>query len=194
MKRILVATDGSVAADRTVDYAAQLAKSNAADLLIVNVIGGYGLPGKVFRAFTSAQQTWLEELLASISAEPLTKARDRAWGAGAATIQLESRTGDVAQTIIEIAQEKEADLIVVGKRGAGLVAGLLLGSVSQKLVSLSPLPVTVVPDPGSPIVRWPRTYRAKAIEAQLGQLFPSAECTISALKTPVLIEMVTLFR
>jgi nucleotide-binding universal stress UspA family protein len=145
MKRILVATDGSDGADRAVDYAAQMAKNEGADLLIVNVIGGYGLPHRLFQALTRAQQAWLEELLQSMSAELLTKARDRARSLGAATIQLESRTGDVAQTIIEIAQEKGTDAIVVGKRGAGLVAKLLLGSVSQKLVSLSPLPVTVVP-------------------------------------------------
>jgi nucleotide-binding universal stress UspA family protein len=35
--------------------------------------------------------------------------------------------------------------IIVGKRGTGRLTGLLLGSVSQKLVSLSPLPVTVIP-------------------------------------------------
>jgi nucleotide-binding universal stress UspA family protein len=145
MKRILVATDGSAGADRAVEYAAQLAKNDGADLLIVNVIGGYGLPHRVFEALTNAQQDWLEELLQSMSAEMLTKARDRARSLGAATVQLESRTGDVAQTIIEIAQEKGTDVIVVGKRGAGLVAKLLLGSVSQKLVSLSPVPVTVVP-------------------------------------------------
>lgn len=145
MKRILVATDGSKGGDRAVDYAAQLAKSDGADLLIVNIIGGYGLPDKVFSAFTDAQQIWLKELLQSLSAELLTKARDRARGVGVATIQLESRTGDVAQTIIEIGQEKAADVIVVGKRGAGLVERLLLGSISQKLVSLAPLPVTVVP-------------------------------------------------
>jgi nucleotide-binding universal stress UspA family protein len=58
---------------------------------------------------------------------------------------LESRIGDVAQTIVEIAQEKNAENIVVGKRGVGRIAGLLLGSVSQKIVSLAPRPVTVVP-------------------------------------------------
>jgi nucleotide-binding universal stress UspA family protein len=145
MKCVLVATDGSEGADRAVDYAAQLAKDNGAELMIVNVIGGYGLPDKVLRAFTQGQQVWLNEQLESLSAEMLTNARDRARTAGATTIQLESRPGEVAQVIIDIAREKPVDIIVVGKRGAGRIAGLLLGSVSQKLVSLSPVPVVIVP-------------------------------------------------
>jgi nucleotide-binding universal stress UspA family protein len=145
MTCILVATDGSEGADRAVDYAAQRAKTDGAELLIVNVVGGYGLPEKAVRAFTHAQQAWLAELLASLSAETLTKARDRARGFGVSMIQLESREGDVARTIIEIAREKGVDAIILGKRGAGRMVGLLLGSVSQKLVSLAPLPVTVVP-------------------------------------------------
>ena len=47
-RRILVATDGSKAADRAVDYAGSLAKREGADLLIANVVGGYGLPDGVF--------------------------------------------------------------------------------------------------------------------------------------------------
>lgn len=145
MNRILVATDGSEGADRAVDYAARRAKADGAELLIVNVMGGYGLPDKVFLAFTNDQNVLLKELLASQSAATLTTARDRAREAGVSTIVLELRTGEVAQTIIDIAHEKNADAIVVGKRGAGRVAGILLGSVSQKLVSFSPLPLTVVP-------------------------------------------------
>lgn len=145
MTGILVATDGSDSADRAVDYAAARAKADGAELLIVNIVGGYGLPDRVVRAFTHAQHAWLKELLASLSAETLNKARSRAQRSGVTTIQLESRFGEVSQTIIEFAQEKKADAIIVGKRGAGQVTGLLLGSVSQKLVSLSPLPVTVVP-------------------------------------------------
>ena len=145
MKRVLVATDGSDGANRAVDYAAAAAKEHDADLLIVNVIGGYGLPDNILRRFTHAQQAWLEEMLESLSAETLKEASERARKAGAATIELESRTGDVALTVIEIAHEKKADAIVVGKRGAGLITTLLLGSVSQKLASLAPVPVTVVP-------------------------------------------------
>ncbi|MGB0085132.1 MAG: universal stress protein [Rhodomicrobiaceae bacterium] len=145
MKRILVATDGSDGADRAIDYAAHLAKDTNCDLLIVNVIGGGGLLGNLFSRITDAQQIWLKDLFSSESAELLTRARDRARSIGVGTIQLESRTGDVAQTIIDIAREQEAGTIIVSKRGAGRISGLLLGSVSQKLVSLAPLPVMVVP-------------------------------------------------
>ncbi len=145
MTRILAATDGSEGGDRATDYAAHLAKAEGAELLIVNIVGGYGLPDNVFMAFTDDQQAWLKELLQSHAAQILAAARDRARKAGAGTVILESRTGDVAQTIVGVAQEKHADAIVVGKRVAGRVAGALLGSVSQKLVILSPLPLTVVP-------------------------------------------------
>lgn len=145
MKCILVATDGSDGADRAIDYAANAAKSDGADLLIVHVMGGYGLPDNVFRQFTHAEQAWLREQLESVSKKILNAARERAHGIGVKTVLLESRAGDVAQTIVEIAQEKNVENIVVGKRGVGRIAGLLLGSVSQKVVSLAPRPVTVIP-------------------------------------------------
>ena len=145
INRILVAVDGSEGSDRAIDYAARRAKDDDAELLIVNIIGGYGLPEKVFVAFTGDQHAWLKELLGSESTQTLIAARERAWHAGAGTALLKSRTGEVAQTIIDIAQEKNADAIVVGKRGAGRIVGALLGSVSQKLVVLSPLPLTVIP-------------------------------------------------
>lgn len=145
MKRILAAVDGSEGADRAVDYAAQQAKDDGADLLIVNVIGGYGLPDNMLKAFSQTSNAWLEEMLTSASAATLTRARERARGFDVTTIQMESRGGDIAQAIIDIAQEKGAESIVVGKRGSGRIAGLLLGSVSQKLASLAPVPVTIVP-------------------------------------------------
>ncbi len=145
MTCILVATDGSEGADRAVDYAAQLAKTENAELLIIHVTGGYGVPDNVFRQFTRAEQTWLREQLESVSNHILNAARARARATGVATIFLESRTGDVAETIIDVAEQKDAANIVVGKRGVGRIAALLLGSVSQKVVSLAHKPVTVVP-------------------------------------------------
>jgi nucleotide-binding universal stress UspA family protein len=145
MKKILVATDGSEDAERAIDFAAQLAKTSSARLLIVNVTGAHSIPEAVLVKFSQAEHVWVRELLASLSSEILQKARDRARALGLTDIALESRSGDVAQTILEVAEQFDADAIVVGKRGSGRVAGLLLGSVSQKLVSLASQVVIVVP-------------------------------------------------
>ena len=53
-------------------------------------------------------------------------------------------SGEPAEKIMELAAQKQCDLIVVGARGLGAMKGLLLGSVSMKLAQLSPLPVTIV--------------------------------------------------
>lgn len=145
MKRILVATDGSPDAARAVEYAAQLAKDSGAELFVANVIGDDGLPDDIFRLFTRAQQDWISEHLEAHSAELLKHAQDKLQELGVSSIHLESRRGNIASTIIKIADDMAADAIVVGKRGAGHVAGVLLGSVSQKLVSLAPHVVIVVP-------------------------------------------------
>jgi nucleotide-binding universal stress UspA family protein len=53
--------------------------------------------------------------------------------------------GSAAPMIAEIAKDEGARLIVVGTCGLGLISGLLLGSVTHRLVQNSPCPVLVVP-------------------------------------------------
>jgi len=145
VKQILVATDGSEGSDRAVDFAVNLAKAYGATLLIINIRGGYGLPVALLRQFSNADGAWLGELLTSMSGEVLKSARDRALKIGAPTIVLESRGGTIAQSVIDFAEEKQADAIVVGKQGSGHVADILLGSVPQKLLSLATCVMAVVP-------------------------------------------------
>jgi len=145
MSLILVATDGSEGAGRAIDHAARRAAREDAELLIVNVMGVTGLPEALARAFTSGQQAWFDELLAATSAELLAGARARAQAAGAARVRLVSQRGEIVPEIIAAAQHSGAEAIVVGRRGTGQISALLLGSVSQRLAGLAPLPVTVVP-------------------------------------------------
>ena len=55
--------------------------------------------------------------------------------------------GGPAHPIAEIAEDANADLIVAGTRGHSPVAGLLLGSVTQRLLHIARSPVLVVPPP-----------------------------------------------
>ncbi len=85
------------------------------------------------------------DALDALSDRILVKARERSQCLGAARIHLKSRSGDSATAILETARDIDADAIFAGKRGRGRLAGVLLGSVSQKLASLAPCMVVIVP-------------------------------------------------
>jgi len=53
--------------------------------------------------------------------------------------------GDARTALLEVAEERDADLLVVGSRGLGPVSRLLIGSVSSSILQHSPIPVAVVP-------------------------------------------------
>ena len=52
--------------------------------------------------------------------------------------------GSIAEAIIDVATVRKSDVIVMGSRGLGRLAGALLGSNSQKVVSHAPCPVLIV--------------------------------------------------
>ena len=63
---------------------------------------------------------------------------------GDAAIQRRSAIGDPAVTLIDIAREVAADLIIVGRRGSDFVARTLHGPVAERVVQLAPCDVLVV--------------------------------------------------
>jgi nucleotide-binding universal stress UspA family protein len=85
------------------------------------------------------------DALEALTAQTLKAAEARARHLGASRIELRTGSGEVAQPLISIAAGNAVGMIVLGRRGRGQLAGLLLGSISQKLVSLAPCAVVVVP-------------------------------------------------
>lgn len=142
MQHIVAATDGSEGADRAVDVAAKLAMAFGGKLVIVTVAGN--LSGEETRELARGERN-IGDALEARSMQILTTAEKRAQRLGLADIQLEIGWGDAARSIIDIAAREAADAIVLGRRGRGRLAGLLLGSVSQKVASLAPCTVIVVP-------------------------------------------------
>jgi len=52
--------------------------------------------------------------------------------------------GHAAEEIVQVAREHQCARIVMGTRGLGAVAGLMLGSIAYQVIHLSPIPVTLV--------------------------------------------------
>ncbi|HEY6025252.1 MAG TPA: universal stress protein [Pseudolabrys sp.] len=142
MQRILVATDGSAGANRAVDAAAMLAKTSGADLTILTI--GGNVTGAELRKLADAAGD-LSNTMEAAANKVLAQARKRALRIGARSVKLQTGWGDPAETIIDAVRRWNADMLVVGRRGRGRLSGLLLGSVSQKLASLAPCVVVVVP-------------------------------------------------
>ena len=59
-------------------------------------------------------------------------------------IRMEMLEGSPAEEIINVANVRKSDLIIMGSRGLGQLVGLILGSQVQKVVSHAPCPVLIV--------------------------------------------------
>ena len=136
IKQILVPVDGSATSDRAVAQAisiADLCESKLNFLYVANInqlaINAY-LSDAILAAVRKAGETILERAVNMVPSD----------------IKYEtfSETGAPAVTILDFQKEINADLIVMGSRGLGLVKGVLLGSVSQYIIEQAACPVLVV--------------------------------------------------
>jgi nucleotide-binding universal stress UspA family protein len=137
-EKVLLAVDGSEHALHAARTAADLARTvNATEFRIVAVydfIPPYlGEPNLQF-----AIDARMEEAKAI-----MRKAIDTV-GDIPCEIHTEFIEGSAAEAIIEVATTRESNVIVIGSRGLGTLAGLLLGSTSQKVVAHAPCPVLIV--------------------------------------------------
>jgi nucleotide-binding universal stress UspA family protein len=138
-KKILWATDGSEAADLALPVVKQLAAIDGGQVVVfhsdVRMVGphSFGYPAHV-------NESELKEKIRR-QAEELGEA-----GIDAAVDIVAANTiSGAAHDIADAAKRNEADVILVGSRGHTRLGGLLLGSVTQRLLHLASCPVMVVP-------------------------------------------------
>ena len=145
--RVLVATDGSPTADQAASFVAESGLFSEAELRVISVIDP-GMPwwtGLSPVDGLAALEAYGDVI--DIAHEHATKAAaDTAARLGSAhvTADAKDRGGDVASTIVAEATAWQADIVVIGTRGLGVVKRLLLGSVSRDVLHHAPMSVLVV--------------------------------------------------
>lgn len=141
MLKLLIATDGSEHADRAMAAAARLgAQVPGTEVVLLNVRElpvYYGeLPAYDFAAIEEAARLSQVKLLD----EALAKAR----ACGLQQVVTEAAVGVPAAEIARVANERAVDQIVIGTHGRNALAGLVMGSVAQRVVHLVNMPVLLV--------------------------------------------------
>jgi nucleotide-binding universal stress UspA family protein len=126
-----------------VTFAAHLAAAVHLPLSIATVSNP--VPSSEWREFARMENMSRGDLIELEAQDVPRNARQRATELNAPTDKLHALVGDAAEELLALIESHKPDVLILGRRGRGRLTGLLLGSVSQKLASLSPVPVTIVP-------------------------------------------------
>jgi nucleotide-binding universal stress UspA family protein len=141
-RTIVVGIDGSTQSRHAAAMAASLAKQSGATLQLMTVVrppeGWWGIvgspptPSALSKTLTDAQREILDSVVEELDLE----------GVDYHTLE---DIGDPARVLVEHCEEVDADLLIVGRRGAGLIERIVLGSVANRVAHDAPCPVVLVP-------------------------------------------------
>ncbi len=141
-KTIVAATDGSERSIAATQFAANLARESGAKLHVVTVVrppeGWWGIEGAppppraMSEAVVDARQSILDVTMSKLDQTNLE-----------VTTALE--VGEPSGTIVKYCEDVGADLLVLGRRGAGFIERFVMGSVADRLAHYSPCPILIIP-------------------------------------------------
>jgi nucleotide-binding universal stress UspA family protein len=136
IKKILVPLDGSVNSFRGLDAAIQMAREGQATITGLYVAA-------ITKPRPNDQITSLEKILLEHAQKIMKKAKLRSAKKGILFFDIVSY-GDEGKRIVEVADRKNFDLIVIGSRGLGSMKEMFLGSTSNYVLHKSKKPVLIV--------------------------------------------------
>ena len=151
MNKVLIALDYNPTAQKVAEVGFSMAKSMNAEVILLHVItdpvfystSGYS-PIMGFRGYIDMSPMQLDSIdgLKNASLQYLDKSKQHL---GDKTIQTIVKEGDFADSILETAKELHADIIVVGSHSRKWLENVLMGSVTEKVLHHTPIPLLIVP-------------------------------------------------
>ncbi|MCV2371345.1 universal stress protein [Roseateles oligotrophus] len=141
MLKLLIAVDGSEHAKHAIAAVGRLAAATTElRVTLLNVSPSPSFYGEMTpRAFDQ-----LETAIYHEQKRVLEEAQVLAKAAGLTVLASVRTVGVVASEIVRVAEQEDIDQIVIGTHGRGVMGNFFLGSVAQRVVHISPLPVLLV--------------------------------------------------
>ncbi len=139
MRTVLLAVDGSSHAFEAALYLIDFTKKHGP--LVVHVVH---IEPKPFSWQTQGMEPGAIQGHLAARAHIATKPVLNAFNEAGVVCHEHVRMGDIAETIITLADELGCDAIVIGTRGLGAISGLALGSVTTKVLHLTTVPVICI--------------------------------------------------
>ncbi|MCW4012862.1 MAG: universal stress protein [Candidatus Bathyarchaeota archaeon] len=144
-KKMILATDGSKHSLHAAKKAAEIAKNNKSEVVLVHVLHPFvhlaTTPGPMDLGGQLEEDS--EEEIKKNGEEVMEKTR-KAFDEASVKVSTRFLKGNVAQAIIGEVVKEKADLVVVGATGRGGVSSWLLGSIAEKIARNAPCPVLIV--------------------------------------------------
>jgi nucleotide-binding universal stress UspA family protein len=140
-KTILVPLDGSIVAEAALTAAVTLAREGGAKIVLLRAAEAHTLP---MTDVVNAQVMVMRE-----TQEYLADARDRVLAAGVQDVEVSAWYGAAPEAIVEAARYRRADLIVMSSHGRSGLARLVLGSVTERVLRTTRVPILVIRPDGA---------------------------------------------
>ncbi|ATG74670.1 universal stress protein [Zobellella denitrificans] len=132
-KSLLVAVDGSKYGKKALELAAYLACQDDASLHIVHVPEVLSHDATLVWGIGAVSIEAGRQELEEAGRKVMARAEEQARALGVKHLQTHLVQGEPARAIIRTAEELGVDVIVIGSRGLGDLAGLVMGSISHKV-------------------------------------------------------------
>ena len=150
-RTLLVPHDYSPCADRALRVAADLARHHGGRIVLAHVT--HLAPGITADAMITDKETGemirVDQYATKTAVRELDE-RAAALRQDGIAVEVVTATGDVPERILELAEGEKADLIVMGTHGRTGIAHLFLGSMAEKVLRRSSIPVLTVRDAPDP--------------------------------------------
>jgi nucleotide-binding universal stress UspA family protein len=139
-KKILVPLDGSPLAEAVLPHAQALAKSEGAEIVLLRVAV---TPARYLFAHNPAEGNNIIKILEKEAEDYMKEEVSKLQAEGVKVTGI-TRDGMAPETILDVAEETHADVIAMSTHGRTGVQRWLMGSVADRVVHYSPIPVMLI--------------------------------------------------